>query len=351
MAEVSMFDELTSANAASHWVQLQQDRTPFIGETLFPDDSQDVDYIQFYRGQSRAVKPLQPSALDAQAIVRDRQGLERLSTYTNFFKESHLIDEKLRQDLARLEHSYDTARRDIVMEKIFNDSDQLFDGAMLTREIQRMQVLLTGKYAITGNGQDYHDDYFMKDNHQAQAIGKWGEDDSNPVEDIEKAIDLIGDEQNVTLTRMLMNRATFHALLRDEQIKATTLANTGNIGSIALSKKDMLAYLSDEFGLSVEVYTKGWTDATGAHKFIPDGKVVFMPGETLGRTVSSPTPEEADLKLSKVADVSLAGNGVAVTVMPHADPVTREIKVSQRYTITYEKIDSVYVLDAFNPKA
>ncbi|KRK40805.1 major capsid protein [Loigolactobacillus bifermentans] len=349
---ISMFADLTSANIASYWTTLQQKEAPYLGETLFPNVKQDSDVITFYRGLTRAPKALNPSALDAQAIVRDRQGFNKITTQTNFYKESKYLDENLRRELSRLASSADQTRRDIIIRRIFDDTGELMRGAALGREIQRMQVLLTGKYEIKGNGQVFSDDYYMQASHLAQAVGKWGETGSSPTDDIKAAKDLIGTEQGVTLTRMLVNEKTFNALLRDEEIKATLFTTNINTQAMALPKSALLSYLSDQFGLEVVVYEKGYVDVTGKFNyFIPDGKVVFMPGVALGNTVFSPTPEETDLALSKVADVSFADTGVAITTTPHSDPVTKETKVSQQYSVSYEQIDSVYILDAFNPKA
>lgn len=349
---ISMFADITSANIASYWTTLQQQEVPYLGEVLFPNVKQQSDAITFYRGLSRAPKPLQPSALDAQAIVRDRQGFEKITTNTNFFKEAKYMDENLRRELTRIKSSADTTRRDIILNRIYDDSAELLRGASLTRELVRMQVLLNGKYSIAGNGQVYEDDFGMRQDHQALATGKWGADGSSPADDIRAAQDLIGTQQGVTLTRALMNQKTFHALLTDNQVKSTLLANNANTAAIALPRTALLGYLSDEFGLTVQVYDKGYIDATGAFKyFIPDGKVVFLPETTLGQTVFSETPEETDLALAGGTDVSFTDTGVAVTTTVNPDPVTKITKVSQQFTATFEQIDSVYVLDAFNPKA
>lgn len=349
MGEINMFDGLTSTNIASYWQTRQQQEAPYLGEILFPNTKQASHTVTFYRGLTRAPQALKPSSLDANAIVRDRQGLESVTAQTHFFKESKYIDENLRQELGNLNGSNDQQRRQIILDRIFNDSVELARGAALTREIARMQLLTTGQFTLAGNGQVYHEDFGMNQDHISNPYGWWGGPNSDPQSDFTKAIDTIGNESGATITRAVMNRKTFQSLIRDNNIKSTLLANNANTGAITIPRQVMLGYLQDEFGITVQVYDKGYSDANGKFtKFIPDGKVAFLPAETLGQTVFSPTPEETDLVVKPDADVSFVDTGVAIATATKFDPVTRETKVSQRFLPTFEQIDNVYILDAFN---
>lgn len=350
---VNMFDGITAENITSYWETLQQNEAPYLGEVLFPNEKQATTHVEWLRGATSAPKPLAPSALDAKAINRARQGFGKVATETRFFKESKYIDEALRQQLALAENSPIASQKDIILNHIFKDSSELLRGASLARELMRMQLLLGGKFTLNGNGQSFDEDYKMKADHLALAKGKsWAEDGSDPAYDIQAAKDKIETEQGVTITRAIMNHATWTALLGNNQVKSTLLANNANTSAIALPQSVLSGYLSDEFGIKVQVYEKGYVDIKDKfHAFIPDGKVVFLPETSLGRTVFAPTPEEFDLIASPAADVAITDTAVAVTTTLEADPVTKSTKVSQNVIPTFEQIDSVYVLDAFSPKA
>lgn len=350
---VNMFEGITASNIAAYWNTLQQNEAPYLGEVLFPNEKQATTQVEWFRGSTSAPKPLAASALDAKAINRGRKGFGKVSTETKFFKESKYVDEHLRQQLAMAQNSPIPSQRDLILNRVFNDSSDLLRGAALSRELMRMQLLLDGKFALAGNGQDFGEDYKAKADHHAQAKNKsWTETGSDPAYDIRTAQETIETAQGVTISRVVMNRVTWQALIGNEQVKSTLLANNANMAAIALPQSAVTGYLSDEFGIKVQVYDKGYVNAEGAFTyFIPDGKVVFMPETTLGRTVFAPTPEEFDLVASSAADVALTDTGVAVTTTLETDPVTKSTKVSQNVIPTFEQIDSVYVLDAFNPKA
>lgn len=352
MPELNMFEDITSANIASYWNTLQQAEAPYLGEILFPNTQIPTNTVSFYRGLSRAPKPLSLSALDAKAIQRDRQGFKEFTVKAGFFKEAKYIDEQLREQLVKVKNSPITSQKDIILGRIFNDSAELLRGAALSREIMRMQLLQTGKFSIAGNGQVFAEDYQMKASHVADAKAIWGTDGASPVDDIRRAMDTIGTEEGITLTRVLMNQKTFHALLTDNEIKSTLLANNANTAAVSIPRQVLLAFLKDEFGIIPEVYDKGYVDATGAFvRFIPDGNVVFLPAENLGTTAFAPTPEETDLLASSAADVTITDTGVAVTTTLKDDPVTKQTKVTQKVVPTFEMIDGVYVLHAFTASA
>lgn len=352
MADFNMFSDITSANIAEFWETLTNSEAPYLAETLFPTQKQTSSDVEFFRGITNAPKPLAPSSFDVQAIPRNRQGYEKVLDRTRFFKESKYIDEELRQQLLRVANSPVQSEKDIILNQIFNDSAELLRGAALTREIMRMQVLQTGKLAVSGNGQAYTADYGMKATHIANPANAWGTGDAVPADDFDKAIDIVGTDSGQTLTRAVMNRKTFNTLLSDNTVKSTLLANNANTAAVQVPRASLIGYLQDEFGITVQVYDKTYVDATGALvKFIPDGQVIFMPEGNLGTTRMSTTPEEADLLASAAAQVSIVDGGVAIKTITQADPVSVQTVVSQQVLPTFEQIDGVYVLNAFSPKA
>lgn len=345
----SIFDDISSANISTYWTTLMQQEAPYLGEVLFPNTRIPNDDVTWYRGKTRAAKPLAPSAYGAQAIQRDRQGYERETVHANFFKEGKYLDESLRRDLLRVASSPIQGQKDIILQRIFQDSAELLRGAALSREIVRMQLLQSGKYSIAGNGQVYADDYEMKANHIANAATAWGTSGATPIDDFRRAKDIIGTEEGVTLSRVVMNQKTFNALLADEQLKATILANNANTALATVPQSVLLDWIKAEYDLTIQVYDKSYTDASGAlQRFVTDGNVVLLPDGDLGSTAFAPTPEETDLLATPNADVSVVDTGVAVTTTMETDPVTKMTKVSQTFVPTFEQIDGVYVLKAFS---
>lgn len=347
---ISMFDEVTASNIASYWETREQLEEPYLGEVLFPDAKQESSEVEWYKGKNNAPKPLAPSALDAQAIARPRQGFDGVRQNAIYFKESKYLDEKERIELRNLSASTDKTRADFVLNHIFDDRTDLLRGASLTREIARMSLLTTGAWKVSGNGVAADVDYQMPSNHMGKATGaNWKQSGSNPIDDLRAAAYQIGVDTGATITRVVMNRATFLALLNNNTVKSTLLANNANTAAVSIPQSVLTGYLQDELGLAVQVYDKGYYGADGKYKsFIGDGLAILMPNGELGRTVFAATPEETDLSLNSEAQVSIVDTGVAVATYTHKDPVTVETKVSQFFVPTFEQIESVYVLDGFH---
>ncbi|USS94001.1 major capsid protein (plasmid) [Fructilactobacillus ixorae] len=342
-----IFSDITTANIASYWTTLTQNEAPFIGETLFPSVKQGSRDVTWYKGETAAASPLKASGYNAQTVDRDRQGFSERVTRTKFFKEGQKIDEQLRQQLLTVQNSPIPAQRDAILQHVFDDTTNLLRGASLIREITRMQVLRTGKFEIKSNGQDYKEDFEMNPSHIKSATKSW-KDDGSPLDDFDNAISTITNDSGITPTRVLLNRNTFNVLVRNEEVKATILANNANTSAAAVPRSVVTGYMASEYGLTFQVYDKTYRDVDGTmKKFIPDGEVILIPDGDLGKTVFSPTPEETDLMASSNADVSIVDTGVAISNTVLNDPVTKRTKVSQQFTPTFEMIDGVYVLKAF----
>lgn len=331
---VTFFDDVTANNIGSFWTTLTQENAPYLWETLMPNKKQIGDEVEFYRGMSNAPKPLAPSAFGAPAIMRERQGFDKIKDNTRYFKEGKFIDEYLRQQLLRLGANGTPEQKKMILNYIFQDQAELLSGAALTREIMRNQIIQTGKVDVIGNGQHITADYQMKDTHKTQATKAWGTDGSKPFEDIAKARDIVGSDSNQTLSRAVMNQATFNALLSDASVKSTMLYDNGKLANVSIPQSELLQFLLTNYGLTVQIYDKRYVDIDGVKKkWIADGRVIFLPDGDLGSTVMSVTPEEADLLASTAADVAVVDDGVAISSMLSTDPVNKKINVSGRLQI------------------
>lgn len=343
---MNIFDLVNATNIAAYWETIAQEQQPFLGETLFPNVRQVGMEMDWLKGASGAPVALAPSAFDSNVVPRGRKGLTKLTQDLAFFKESKYVDEKLRQQLLMLGNSADQTLRDTIIAHIFDDDVELIQGAALRREMIRMEALTTGFAHVSGNGVDMTIDYDMpKENIGASKVA-WGDAKGNPFDDFTRITDQIANKTGATITRVLMNRATWNTLASNDAIKSTLLANAASKTNVVLPKSAIMSYISDEYGLDFAIYDKGYVGTDGKFtKFIPDGKAIFMPAVDLGETHFGTTPEEADLLASSAAQVRIVDTGVAVTTMTKADPVNVETKVSMMSLPSFEQADSVFILD------
>ncbi|EOL45814.1 major capsid protein [Enterococcus caccae] len=343
--EVPLFELVAAPEMATYWTEKTLEQAPYLGEVLFPNNKQLGMELAWFIGQTGAPKALQPSALDAAAIPRDRADFEKLVTDMFFFKESKYIDEKLRQELLKVMQSGNQGYIDAVMNKIFADVVELINGASVTREIMRMQLLTTGKINVSGNGQDYSLDYGMKESHKGHVKVSWTDsDNSDPVDDIETAMDTIEADTGERPTRAIFNSVVLRQLRNSKKIGLNLYPN--GAGNIRVSKADVIKYLQDELELEAVVYSKLYTDENGnSKKFVSDNILALLPAGELGSTWFGTTPEEADLMASNIANVSIVDTGVAVTTTNKVDPVNVDTKVSMMSLPSFEQIEKVFILN------
>lgn len=342
---MTIFDLIKAPELTSYWEENVQDRPPYLGEELFPNDKKLGLKLDWIKGANGLPVVLKPSAFDVGAVPRPRLGFDKLSAEMPFFKESTYVDEELRQQLNLVLETGNQAYIDAVINRVFADEMHLLEGARARREQMRMMALTTGAIAISANGQNYSYDYGMPADHKSEVTTSWSDTTSDPIEDLRKAMDKIEDDTGIRPTRGICTRKTWGYLRVNEKImKSIFVLSNGQVSG--LSDSQLSQYLVDQLGLELIVYGKRYkNDAGTAAQFVPDDTVVLFPEGQLGTTWFGTTPEESDLMGGKVANVSITDMGVAVTTIEKADPVNVETKVTQICLPSFESADSVYILD------
>lgn len=341
---MTIYDLIISEEIVAYWELKTQDRAPYMGEELFPDDKKLGLDLKWLKGSNGLPVVLKPSAFDVAAIPRPRIGFERLSAEMPFFKESKYIDEELRQELNKVIESGNNAYIDSVVNRIFNDEMDLLEGAAAQRERMRMMMLTTGTIVMEGNGQAYEYDYGMPSDHKVTVTKSWSDPTANIMEDIQAGIDKIEEDTGATLERAICGSKVIGYLRNNNMIKdSLTNAETGER---YLSDERILAFISDELGIEIQKNNKRYKDEDGtAQKYIADDVFVMFPAGELGNTWFGTTPEESDLMSSSVANVTITDTGVAVTTVEKADPVNVETKVTMICLPDFPTADQVYVMD------
>lgn len=341
---MTIYDLIISTEITSYWEILQQDREPYMGEELFPNDKKLGLDLKWLKGSNGLPIVLKPSAYDVSAIPRPRIGFEKLSAEMPFFKESMYIDEELRQELNKIIESGNQAYIDAIVNRIFADETQLLEGAAAQRERMRMMALTTGTIVMEGNGQTYEYDYQIPEAHKVTVTKSWSDPTSTIIEDIRKGIDKIVEDTGVTVTRAVCTSKAFANLRNNTEIKKSILTLTDGVGYI--SDQKIKQYILDELGIEIAINDKRYKDEDGAtQKYIQDDVFVMFPSGKLGNTWFGTTPEESDLMSGSVANVNITDTGVAVTTIKVADPVTVETKVTQICLPDFPTADQVYILD------
>ena len=340
---LSIFDIVQSQELTTYWETLTQDRPPYFGETLFPNQQKLGLDLQWLKGASNLPVVLKPSSYDAKVLPRQRLGFDKLTASMPFFKESMLIDEEMRQELNKVLETGNQAYIDAVTDRIFKDETNLLEGAGARREQMRMMLLTTGAISITANGQSYSYDYGVPEDHKITVSTSWSSDTADIIGDIQKWQDMIEDETGVRPTRAVVSRKTWQYFLKNKDIRNSIL---GNDSAVPVAESQVRQHVLSMTDVDVYVYTKRFKDDDGVtQKFMPDDTFVLMPSGNLGTGWFGTTPEQSDLMSQGVANVSITDTGVAVTTTTLTDPVNVQTKVSMIFLPDFPVADQIVIAD------
>ena len=346
---MNLTEFFTPAAIASNWEEVASNRTPYLGTGLFPARKKAGLDLAWLKGSKGLPVSLMPSAFDAKATFRDRIGFEKLETEMPFFREGFKIKERDRQELLRVQDSGDPYAQEVI-NRVFDDSQNLIEGANVVPERMIMQLLFGGKINIIANGVAYEYNYDKNEEwaktNVIKAATKWETANAaDPFADFKKAKDAIRSKTGTEITRAVMNTNTFNLMAKTDALKNRYLATNGlSLGY--LTDDEVRAVVSGTSRITVAIYDKQYKDEAGvAHAFVPDGYVALIPDGSLGNTWYGTTPEEADLMGSGVAEVSIVNTGVAITREVTVNPVNVNTFASEIVLPSWERMDECVVLN------
>lgn len=344
----NLFDLINAKEIGTYYTTNMSAKVPMLGEALFPSKKQlglDLSWIKGSKGLPIA---LMPAAFDTKATIRDRIGVTKIETEMPFFRESMRVGEKDRQEINKALMAANAALVEPIINNIFDDVTNLVNGADVQAERMRMQLLSTGKIAITANRIDYQYDYKLPATHTETLLNtaRWSDTaNSNPVADIQRWQDKIETDTGNRPRRAICTRKTWNYLLANAKIKLDM--NVQNGANIIMTDSMLEQYLATKLNIKVAVYTKMFKDETGTEKqYFPDDVFTLIPEGNLGNTYYGTTPEESDLMTgASDAEVEIVNTGVAVTTVKEAHPVNVMTIVSVITLPSFETIDQIFIAD------
>ena len=344
----------TPAAVAANWTEGASNQIPYLGATLFPARKKAGLDLSWLKGSRGLPVSLMPSAFDAKATFRDRIGFEKLETEMPFFREGYKIKERDRQELLRVQESTDPYAAEVIS-RIFDDTRGLVDGAAVVPERMIMQLLFPvngdAGISIKANGVDYTYDYDPGDAWKGSNYTALTSNDlwtapttADPFKAFKNIKDAIRSKTGTELTVAIMNTYTFNLMAATDAVKNRYISTSG-VSLGYLTDTETKAVVEGTSGLRIAIYDKQYKDESGvAHSFVPDGYVALIPDGALGSTWYGTTPEEADLRGSGEAEVSIVNTGVAITRIVDKHPVNINTFASEIVLPSFERMDEVAVL-------
>ena len=340
----SLYELVTSNNMVAYWLEKNLN-TYTVGDQLFPYKKEIGCEIDWIKGANNQPVGLRLSAYDSKAIRRDRQGVDKYKTEMPFFKESMVIDEKLRQQLNTLMQTQNETIINAIVANIFNDQIKLITAAYETIERMRMQALTTGTIVVSSNGQSYSYDYGMPEGNKITVDTAWSSSSANIIKDINDTKKLAR-RAGYKLTRAMCNSNLLEALTANTNISKRIFAMSN--GDVYITSEEVRRFIEREANIVIYVNDDGYIDESTGNfvNYFADDIFVLMPEGELGETHIGVTPEESDLMNGATkAEVALVNEGIAVTTFAIEDPVNVETKVSMVALPSFEKADGVFILD------
>lgn len=325
---------------------------PYLGQAFWPNERRTSIDLKWIKTANGLPVSLAPSNFDAKSTIRARKGFGINKEEMAFFRESMVVSEHDRIELAKLSDCTSPFVKDVVS-NIFNDTKTLVDGADVVPERMRMQLLFpeTGgpSIYISADGVVYQYNYDVD--------GKWAANNrktlsgprlwantktAQPLEDIRQIVE----NADEPIKYLVMSQAELNLFMACDSVKEALLAQNINAHVMMTSDvaKKLIANIFPE--LEVLVYKKKYKDEAGApHAFVPDGFVAFVPEGKLGNTWFGMTPEELAQMEARDVDITILESGVAVAVQTKYDTTMQTTTtVAETLLPSYERMDSVYLL-------
>lgn len=341
----TIYDLVTAQNIADFVVEVQKNKQPLLGASLFPADKQLGLNLSYLKGRKGLPVMLKPAAFDAHAPIRDRIGVQKIETEMPFFRERMTVKEQERQQINTFLAGGQTQLADQVVKFVFDDVARLVESADVTVERMRMQLLSTGEIHISADGATYDYDYQLAPEQFVTLTGqdKWSDPSSTPIQDILEWKKQVRLRTGQEPTRAILNSTTFGYIASNESIRKDM--NPLGYENIILTDEDVLEYLRKKTKLQFAIYDNMFEDVDGVVKpYFPDNVVTLLPPGTLGKTMYGTTPEESDLMTGATqAQVSIVNTGVAITTHKIVHPVNVETIVSEIVLPSFEAADYIFI--------
>lgn len=321
-----------------------------VGDGLFPNDRTEEFEIKYLLGSNAAPVSASVHAYDTEAQVGSRDGLEEMSMEPALIKRKIKMGERLIKAMTQARTDAEVQR---VIDRIYNDVDNMVNSVRTRIERMRFEAISTGKLVLNENGFKGEIDYGVTDDQRETVALPWTDKSATPLDDIDAMVNKVVELSGVTPERILTSRKVFNTLKRHDSIrKAIFGVNSARL----VTNAELNAFLQEQ-GLPAiatddRVYREQLNNGQYVtRRFFPESGFVLLPSGELGKTVHGVTPEEANMQYNKTATFQNFGNIVA-QIYSTNDPVARWTKAVALAMPSFPTANQIYiatVLDGSEP--
>lgn len=335
--------KITASNVRSYW-EADTNRPPYMGEIFFPFKRQKGLKFEFLKGKQGLPVALVPANWNTNVLYRDRIGITTLSGKLPYFKEAYAVDEELRQEILTAKEEYTKT----LFNQVFDDTNELLDGADVAVERMRFQLLSSGTITIQANGVDKQYDYGFSSSTQVKTLStKWNTESATPLKDLYAEVKAYKKLTKKSAKYLVANTSIITYFAEDADVKAYFAKS--DIGFP--TDDEVVRYVENRTGLTFLLNDKEYLQARDfsgtAIPFYPEDRFTLLSTIDLGETIYGTTPEEVDLggeAASNLTSVEITEKGVAITTWKEVDPVNVNVKVSEVVCPSCPNIEQIYIV-------
>ncbi len=291
----------------------------YMGTELFPEEKRDeLKFDELSEGSNIPVIA-SVTAFDAEAEIGTREAQERSMELALIKRKMQLKEE----EIIKLLHPRTNVEKKQLINRVYADVDNLVMSIIARIELMRMEIVSKGTVTLSENDLTAVLDYGVPEEHKAANVD-WDKADSDPISDIMAWYNKLGTKP----TRIITSNTVLAKMTRHQNIVAALYGN----GAKRIATAGELNNYLESLGLP-KIYTNDDTyrkqlknGKYETKRFFPENSFSMIPGETLGKTIYGPTPEEVRLSTRPDIDIEAVGKILAMMYEESTDPVSTWIK-------------------------
>lgn len=233
-----------------------------------PNKTTSGNTVKVYRGDNGLVDEARWRAYDAEPEIAGRKGGKATVIELPALSINIPVSEF---DQLQLMGASDEALR----QEILRTTDQAVNAVAATVERMRGSVLSTGKATYDQQNFNIEDDFGRDPELTVTAGTLWSETTANPIDDIEKWVDLFVEKNGVTPTAIIASRKVANIIARSEGAKGLFGLGAGRPGIAALND----ALVDNDLPM-IDVYN----GRTKKGPIVPTDHIVMVNSQGLGDT-------------------------------------------------------------------
>lgn len=335
------FDEVFSYGVLRDYIK-ERKMPEFLGSTLFPESKiQDID-LAYIKGANNNPVSASVHSFDSETEIASRDAQEAVKQRLALIKRKIRMGEEL---LIKLNTPRTSAELEKAKQTVFNDAENMFLAVKTRIEAMRMEMLTTGKIAVSENGVKITLDYQVPGENIKTLGGTsvWNNAGSDPIKDIMTWMDDIVISSGAKPTRVLTSGKILSSLISNDKVRKDILGAESKMLTKTMLNDFFVANDLPKIATYDDRYrVQGKDGKYTARRYFDEDKFVMFGDGNLGETIYGLTPEEVELQGKAGFEIS-ENDKVLIQIYRTQDPVSTWTKAVATALPTFPAANEVVI--------